>query len=639
MEQSARATIPSSRKRNRTIILIFVFVALLFGVFGSMYYHNEKRTIRQNIADELKTIAWLKSDQLADWYAAECEDVDLIAGNGILIESLQSWLSTGSSKDRGILSRYISSLKREHAYEELFLYSPDDQRVVFPDDGRTLANSVLRRLADSAAVHRCVLTTDVYLCTDHKTPHIDFIAPIRVSRGGTPLVLVARFDPYASLFPLIEKWPTTRNSAETYIVRADKDSLLILSNLRHGSIPALTLGINLNDTSIAAVRGIRKPHALAEGIDYRKQRVFSQVSVVHGTPWYIVAELDVEEAMGEFFFEVKMLAGMIVLLLAVLATAYALFYSHRQREMLQRLYSLQLEYHTILLGIPDAVITTDAQGLIRHLNPAAELLTEWKQEDARGKPFDILGEFVTETDGKAIESPVVRLLSRDGDYRSSDGLLFLSGSGKRIPILESASVIQGDGDGVIGAVILLRDQTGPRARQRQIEENESKFRSLFETTSDAIAVYDLVPHEGDEEFSAVLTDCNERFAALLQQPVSALIGKRIEEVKVVEGDTLVEALRKAKATNAPLVTDLHAKELGKYFVLAAFTPAPHRAALAFHDVTERKQAEEALNEKVRELERFNRLIVDRELRMIELKAEVNFLLQLHGESPRYGSVE
>jgi PAS domain S-box-containing protein len=63
---------------------------------------------------------------------------------------------------------------------------------------------------------------------------------------------------------------------------------------------------------------------------------------------------------------------------------------------------------------------------------------------------------------------------------------------------------------------------------------------------------------------------------------------------------------------------------------------------AIRDITERKRAEEEfrlrnaeLYAKNDELERFNRSMVDRELRMIELKQEINVLLQQAGQPPRY----
>ena len=53
------------------------------------------------------------------------------------------------------------------------------------------------------------------------------------------------------------------------------------------------------------------------------------------------------------------------------------------------------------------------------------------------------------------------------------------------------------------------------------------------------------------------------------------------------------------------------------------------------DITERKRAEQELKQKMEELERFNRLAVGRELRMIELKRQVNELSEQLGKEPPY----
>lgn len=53
------------------------------------------------------------------------------------------------------------------------------------------------------------------------------------------------------------------------------------------------------------------------------------------------------------------------------------------------------------------------------------------------------------------------------------------------------------------------------------------------------------------------------------------------------------------------------------------------------DITEKKRIEEALLEKGEHLERFNRLMVGRELEMIKLKAEVNELLEKSGQAKKY----
>ena len=53
------------------------------------------------------------------------------------------------------------------------------------------------------------------------------------------------------------------------------------------------------------------------------------------------------------------------------------------------------------------------------------------------------------------------------------------------------------------------------------------------------------------------------------------------------------------------------------------------------DISERKRYERELQQKIDELEKFNRFTIGRELKMIELKAEINKLLLNNGLPGRY----
>jgi hypothetical protein len=53
------------------------------------------------------------------------------------------------------------------------------------------------------------------------------------------------------------------------------------------------------------------------------------------------------------------------------------------------------------------------------------------------------------------------------------------------------------------------------------------------------------------------------------------------------------------------------------------------------DLTESKRTQEALQQQMEELTRFNAMAVGRETRMIELKEEINELCSRHGEPQRY----
>jgi PAS domain S-box-containing protein len=63
------------------------------------------------------------------------------------------------------------------------------------------------------------------------------------------------------------------------------------------------------------------------------------------------------------------------------------------------------------------------------------------------------------------------------------------------------------------------------------------------------------------------------------------------------------------------------------------------AVVTFRDITERKKMDAELKEYVTDLERFNRLVIGREEKMIQLKEEINGLMEKLGQEKKYKIVQ
>lgn len=74
-------------------------------------------------------------------------------------------------------------------------------------------------------------------------------------------------------------------------------------------------------------------------------------------------------------------------------------------------------------------------------------------------------------------------------------------------------------------------------------------------------------------------------------------------------------------------------------VNTTYSPELQKILAFFNDITERKSAEKKLLAQMRDIERFNRLMVGRETKMIELKKEINELLVKNNLDPKYKIIE
>ena len=112
-----------------------------------------------------------------------------------------------------------------------------------------------------------------------------------------------------------------------------------------------------------------------------------------------------------------------------------------------------------LHSIGDAVITSDARGMIDYLNPAAEVLTGWCLREALNKPLMDVLNIVDMDERLALENPTTLALLAGTSSRQVGACLLIAQNGTSSAIEHSTAPIRNRAGGIIGAVLVLRDVT------------------------------------------------------------------------------------------------------------------------------------------------------------------------------------
>lgn len=122
-----------------------------------------------------------------------------------------------------------------------------------------------------------------------------------------------------------------------------------------------------------------------------------------------------------------------------------------------------------LLSVGDGVLSVDIEGRIQFINPVAQRLTGWSAQDAAGRMvedvFVIVNEFTRET----VPSPVRRVFELNEIVELQNHTLLLSRDGREIPVEDTASPIRDMEGNTIGCVLVFRDFSERKERQRRIE--------------------------------------------------------------------------------------------------------------------------------------------------------------------------
>jgi len=177
-----------------------------------------------------------------------------------------------------------------------------------------------------------------------------------------------------------------------------------------------------------------------------------------------------------------------------------------ERRSLQR-----LELSMLLESMPEAVFIFDRDGRVIEVNKAGERMLGGKWESLQGRRID---EIMTEgtnavRDGRPLsvsELAVTRALA--GEEVSHENRVFHKDADERVEATVAAHPIRDTHGDVLGALVLIRDESELHSLQRQLEDTASNlavghmaadiahdFNNVLSTISQASSVLEMLPEE------------------------------------------------------------------------------------------------------------------------------------------------
>lgn len=126
-----------------------------------------------------------------------------------------------------------------------------------------------------------------------------------------------------------------------------------------------------------------------------------------------------------------------------------------------------------LHSITDAVITATATTTIQYMNPVAERLTGWSNDEARGQPLASVIQIVHEGSGEPLPSPLHACLQSNVVETLAQHAVLLRRDGEQVAIETSAAPMRNDQGQVFGAVMVFQDVRHARRLTRQLSYQAS----------------------------------------------------------------------------------------------------------------------------------------------------------------------
>ncbi|HMK47389.1 MAG TPA: PAS domain S-box protein [Methanocella sp.] len=265
-----------------------------------------------------------------------------------------------------------------------------------------------------------------------------------------------------------------------------------------------------------------------------------------------------------------------------------------KHKMERRLKDSERWLSVTLKSIGDAIISTDTMGRISFMNPVAEALTGWKQEEALTK--ELSGIFnVIDSAGKALDHPLAGIITEGAPALCQSDVTLISRSGRGISIESSAAPIRDNKNNVIGAVLVFRDISERKRTEEALQFTQFSVDHAGDTA--------LWIHEDGSIFyvnDAACRSLGYNKDELLKLHIYDICYEITEQnwperLKMLKehGSSTFESSQHTKDGRIfPVENNINVLQFNDREYICAFS----------RDITERKQAEMALKENNRHLE-------------------------------------
>ncbi|MCF7797511.1 MAG: PAS domain S-box protein [Lentisphaeria bacterium] len=476
--------------RNSWIyLLIFFTLSAVIIITGKQYYDQYEQYLKLNAAEELTLTATFKSSEIATWYHERQGDANVLHRDTELIRLVrQALISPPESSQRQRLIQRLNDIQSIYHYAQVVILDQKRQMLNPTTDGFTLVDEILQ---DSLSVlfNRGHITTwSIHKHDSGGKPHLSIIIPlIDTDSSKKPFaLLVLIMLPERNIYPLLNFWPIKTRSAESLLVQRNNNVVTFLSQLRFDSSAILDREIPLHETDIPAIMAVTGERGLVEGVDYRGERVMAYLLDVPETPWYLVAKIDESEILEPLQQRLTLVIFQVSALILALGLGLALLWRHRraayykkQLELSEKLRSAQESATTLLRSIGDAVIATDRQGKIIQINPVAEKLTGWKEEEALGQSLSEVFRIVHHKTRKPLRNPVQNVLTSNKIVELANHTILLNRAGEAYHIADSAAPIRTPKGDIEGVILTFRDETEKYQAQEKVLESQRQLSVLI----------------------------------------------------------------------------------------------------------------------------------------------------------------
>jgi PAS domain S-box-containing protein len=143
-------------------------------------------------------------------------------------------------------------------------------------------------------------------------------------------------------------------------------------------------------------------------------------------------------------------------------------YKHHIEHKFETQYQQML---AVINSMGSAVVITDISGEVQVMNPIAEALTGWKEEEVIGKQLTQVLNLVDNDTGEDIDYLVKQAIKLGKVFDLPDNCMLINKDGMSIPIGDNVAPIRDNNGNITGAVLVFQDISQRKQKEARLVRN------------------------------------------------------------------------------------------------------------------------------------------------------------------------
>jgi len=161
--------------------------------------------------------------------------------------------------------------------------------------------------------------------------------------------------------------------------------------------------------------------------------------------------------------------------------------------------------------------------------------------------------------------------------------------------------LRGAAGAVAQILVLAFEVTERHLASEVLRTSEQRFRTLFESMIEGLCVLELYRNAKGKAVDYTVRDVNPAYERIMGVRREDVLDRRVTQIFGLKQPPDLETYTKLVDTGEPVSFESYVPELKKHFRVSAFPAQKGTFAVIFQDVTQQKQADEALRETSRRL--------------------------------------